>query len=173
MGCNRKNPRILIAGLGNILLKDDGVGVQAVRELQRDPPPGALVVEVGKAVLDALHLFERAERILAVDAMRAGGSPGTIYSFSVNDVAEPGQKASLHELSLLGALRLLPNHQVSQIMILGVEPESIDYGTDLSPTLQAMMPKLTQIMKEIVSQWEASPGHQNCRECQRLPAPII
>src|SRR5512136_871134 len=106
-----KRPRILIAGLGNILLKDDGVGVHAVRELRQDPPSGALVVEVGTAVLDALHLFERGEAIVAIDAMRAGGFPGTIYSLGVKEIDEPGPKASLHELSLLGALRFLPDHR--------------------------------------------------------------
>src|SRR5512139_3120116 len=106
LGCatSLKRPRILIAGLGNILLRDDGVGVHAVRELRQDTSPGALVVEVGTAVLDALHLLEWAEAILAIDAMRAGGSPGTIYPLRVEEIAEPGPMSSLHELSLLGAL---------------------------------------------------------------------
>ena len=168
MGPSLKRPRILIAGLGNILLKDDGVGVHAVRELWQDPPPGALVVEVGTAVLDALHLFEWAEGILAIDAMRTGGSPGTIYSLGVKETAEPGPMASLHELSLLGALRFLPDHRPA-ITILGVEPESIDYGLDLSPSLQTVMPKLVQLSKEIVACWETVFDRQNCREYSDFP----
>ena len=73
--------RVLIAGLGNLLLRDDGVGVHAVRSMGNDLPPGVLAVEVGTAVLDALHLFEEAEMVIAIDAMKAGGAPGTIYSF--------------------------------------------------------------------------------------------
>ena len=74
MGGKSKGPRILVLGLGNLLLRDDGVGVQAVRQLQKDPPAGAKVVEVGTAVLDALHLYEWAGRCLAIDAQRDGES---------------------------------------------------------------------------------------------------
>ncbi len=74
--------RILVAGFGNLLLKDDGVGVHAIRALRQDPLPGVIAVEVGTAVLDALHLFEWAERILAIDAMQAAGPAGTIYVVS-------------------------------------------------------------------------------------------
>lgn len=70
---------LLIAGLGNVLLRDDGVGVHAVRELQRRPPAGATVVEIGTAVLHGLSFVEGAHRILLIDAMQAGQSPGTIY----------------------------------------------------------------------------------------------
>ena len=89
-----RKPRILIAGLGNYLLMDDGVGVHAILEMQQAPPPGAVVAEVGTAVLSALHLLEWADKILAIDAMQAGGAPGTVYAFGVDDVDRGGIKAS-------------------------------------------------------------------------------
>jgi hydrogenase maturation protease len=153
MATSRKRPRILIAGLGNLLLKDDGVGVHAVMELQKDPPPGALVVEVGTAVLDALHLFEDADKILAIDAMQAGGTPGAVYAFGVGDVETAGCQASLHELSLISALRFLPNPVSAEIRILGVEPHIIDYGLDLSPEVQSALPRLTQAARDIAARW--------------------
>ena len=64
-------PRIIIAGLGNILLQDDGVGVHAVRELLKAPPKNAKPLEIGCAVFDALHYMERADRVLVIDAMQA------------------------------------------------------------------------------------------------------
>ena len=64
-GNKRIKPRILIVGIGNALLQDDGVGVHAVRELIKDPPSGVMCVEVGTAVLDALHLIEWADKIEA------------------------------------------------------------------------------------------------------------
>src|SRR5512139_4200703 len=105
----RRRPRILVVGLGNLLLKDDGVGVHAVRALQNGVPRGVRAVEVGTAVLDALHLVEWADRILAIDAMASGGHPGTIYRFGIEDVAEAAVKASLHEVDLLAAVRFLTN----------------------------------------------------------------
>ena len=153
MSHRSKRPRILIAGLGNVLLKDDGVGVHAVRALKKDPIRGVLIVEVGTAVLEALHLFEWADKVLAIDAMQAGGSPGTIYSLGVADAADPGPKISLHELSLLGALRFLSDPFKPQITILGVEPETIDYGLDLSSSVQNMMPRLLLKIQGITFQW--------------------
>ena len=148
-----KPKRVLIAGLGNILLGDDGVGVHAVRRLGKSPLAGVLAVEVGTAVLDALHLFAWADKILAIDAMRAGGPSGTIYAFAPEDIAEPSPSVSLHELSLTAALRLLPPGNQPESKVLGVEPGMIDYGLDLSPSVQAALPRLIAITREIAAAW--------------------
>jgi hydrogenase maturation protease len=151
---NWQGPRILLAALGNVLLKDDGVGVHLVRHLQQHPIPGVLPVEVGTAVLDALHLLEWADQVLAVDAVEAGNPPGTIYQFDVSQAGKDQRKVSLHELSLVGALRLIPEHlHPKQIVIVGVEPQTIDYGLELSPAVQAMFPKLVEAVSHIVGKW--------------------
>ncbi len=153
MATKRRRPRILIAGLGNLLLQDDGVGVHAVRALTESPPPGVICADVGTAVLDALHLFEWAEKILALDAVQAGGPPGTVYSFGVADADDPGVKASLHELNLLAAMRFLKEKAKPEIVILGVEPQTIDYGLDLTPPVAAALPRLLQAARDIVGRW--------------------
>ena len=82
---SQRRCRILIVGLGNVLLKDDGVGVHAVRELQKNPPDRLCVADVGTAVLHAVHLLEWAEKVIAIDAVKAGGAPGTIYAFDAGN----------------------------------------------------------------------------------------
>ncbi len=154
---SHKGPRILIAGLGNLLLRDDGVGVQAIRELQKDPQPGVLAVEIGTAVLDSLSLFEWADKILAIDAMRAGGSAGTLYSFQVSKGEDRSPQGSLHALNLLAALRLLPDDKRHQLVILGVEPMVIEHGLNLSRKVQAALPVLIQSVREIVNYWLLDP----------------
>ncbi len=153
MAARRRSPRILIVGLGNLLLQDDGVGVHAVRDLQQDPPPGAVVAEVGTAVLGALHLLEWADKILALDAMQAGGVPGTVYACGSGQVEEPKVRDSLHELSLINALRFMKREAPPEIVILGVEPANIDYGLELSPAVVAALPQLTQAAREMVAWW--------------------
>ncbi len=135
-------------GLGNVLLQDDGVGVHAVRELRKVLPRHILAVEVGTAVLDALHLFEWADRIIGIDAMQAGGPPGTIYSFGVDDVDDPGVKASLHEMGLIAGLRFMRG-QRPPISMLAVEPESMDCGLYLSASVQESLPKLVAEAKKM------------------------
>jgi hydrogenase maturation protease len=151
-----KRPRILIGGLGNLLLKDDGVGIHAIRELKKSPPRGAVVAEIGTAVLDSLHLLEWADRILAFDAMQAGGPPGTLYSFSLSDAAPKPSNSSLHEMDLLAALRFLPKHRPAEVTVLGIEPGVIDYGLDLTPDVAAALPLLLNETLRIVMEWSQS-----------------
>jgi len=158
MTTESSKPRILVAGLGNLLLRDDGVGVHAVRELQPAPPSGAVLAEVGTNVLGALHLLEWADRILALDAMQAGGAPGTVYAFGAQDVAPPGLQASLHELALTSALGFLKRRRLPEILILGVEPQTIDYGLELSPPVAAALPELTRAVREMVAHWREEKG---------------
>lgn len=141
-------PRVLIAGLGNLLLQDDGVGVQAVRLLQQEPPPGVLLAEVGTQVLGALHLLEWADRVLALDALMAGGPPGTIYACRESDVAQEGVQASLHELGLRAALQFLPQERRPEVFILGLEPESLEMGLELSPPVQAALPRFLELARD-------------------------
>ena len=159
---SRKGTWILIAGLGNLLLRDAGVGVHAAHELRQDPPPGVRVVEVGTAVLDDLHLFNEADRILAIAAMQAGGSPGTLYSLRLSEAEDRSAQASLHELNLLGAFGFLPDGKRPPVAFLGVEPAVIDYGLDLSPEVQSVLPVLIQWVREIVDCWqrETSEGEE-------------
>lgn len=138
---------LLIAGLGNCLLMDDGVGVHAARELLREPIPSATVVEVGTAVLDALSLLQAAKTVLALDAIQAGGPPGTIYELTSAASRKPERNTSLHELDLLAALRLLPPGCRPHLIVLGVEPERIDYGLDLSPVVRAVLPEFVATVR--------------------------
>ena len=129
----RRRPRILVAGLGNLLLKDDGVGVHAVRALQHGVPRGVRAVEVGTAVLDALHLVE------------VGGSgPG--------HRRHAGRGRSWHHLPIRRRGRRRPDDRglpprgrprgrspvsderpPARVTVLGVEPETIAAGLRALP----------------------------------------
>jgi hydrogenase maturation protease len=148
------------------------VGVHACRQLaaraQAHGHDRVVAVEIGTAVCDALHLLEWADQVLGIDAMQAGGSPGSIYLCAAHDLASDG-RLSLHQLSLLGALELLelehaarPHHgegaPVSgwtrpRVEILGVEPGSLAFGLELSPPVAAALPKVVAEAWELVTDW--------------------
>jgi hydrogenase maturation protease len=149
-----RRPKILVAGLGNLLLRDDGVGVQAVKQFQQNDEGHYQAVDVGCAVLDALHLFEWAEKILLIDAMKAGGPAGTVYKVNaIDDLEEGTVPLSLHDLSVVQALKMINKDHHPEITILGVEPEIIDYGLDLSEPVQAALPRILQTGQGIVRDW--------------------
>lgn len=151
----RRRPRILIVGLGNDLLMDDGVGVHIARRLKsRNLGAGAMAVEVGTAVLDALHLLERAEYVIALDAMQAGGLPGTIYRLSAGDVRRREQ-LSMHDFTFNSALGLL-RKQPREIVFFGIEPQTIDYGMQLAPKVEEAVDLAADEVINLLRVWNGS-----------------
>ena len=152
--------RVVVVGLGNWLMGDDGVGIHAVRELAADPPPGAAVIEAGTAVLDALPWIESAERVLAVDALAAGGAPGTVYAMDGRDARIAGRPASLHSLDLPTVLACFGRGDgPREVRVVGVEPASVGYGTGLSAEVRGALPAVTREVRRAVAAWMAeTPG---------------
>jgi hydrogenase maturation protease len=146
-----------VAGLGNLLLRDDGVGVHAVRALAGWNPPGVVVAEVGTAVFDALHLFEWADAVVAIDGLLSDGGPGTVYRCQVDQLAMPAPTGSLHEVGLRGALGMLPAAMRPPVTVIGVEPRDIDYGMELSPPVLAAMPQILDAVRDEIAAWHRTP----------------
>lgn len=153
---------IVVAGLGNELLRDDGVGVHAVRQLaRRELPDGVIVREVGTAVLDALPDLDGAAIVVALDAMQAGDAPGTIYQLTPGAQPTRRLEPDAHELNLQAALRLIPDGRRPEVHWFGVEPAVIDYGLELSPVVRAALPRLVEIVADYVTglgRWSEGKG---------------
>jgi hydrogenase maturation protease len=145
---------ILIAGVGNVLLSDDGVGVHAVRELQKHPLPGVTFAEIGTAILHGLHFLESADRVLVIDAARGGKPPGTVYLFEATEDTEAKSMTSIHSMGLREAARfLMAGQPAPPITVIGVEPETLAYGMDLSGPVQAALPRVVALARETVAGW--------------------
>jgi hydrogenase maturation protease len=139
--------RTLVLGVGNVLLQDEGVGVHVVRALGREPPPSHVsVLEIGTAFLDALAEIEQAERIIIVDAMHGGEAPGTIYRVPFEDCARPAVVASMHGFDLSRVFYLAGRTSPPEVIVIGVEPARIDWGTELSPELQDAIPAVVAVV---------------------------
>jgi hydrogenase maturation protease len=150
------SPRILIAGLGNELLSDDGVGVHAVRELEHYPIPGVTMADIGTAVLHGLHFLEQADRVLVIDAAKGGQPPGTVYLFDAAENMEAASLASIHAMGLREAARfLMTGRPAPRITVLGVEPESLAYGMSLSAPVQAALPRVISLARETIARWQS------------------
>ena len=144
-----KQPKVAIVGLGNVLLTDDGVGVHVLRQLQRDPPAGVTLAEIGTAVLDALDVLEDADLVIAVDAVISDPPPGSVYCFDGCDILN-SQTLSGHELGLCAALQYMPVESRPQVIILGVESAVIAYGMDLSPVVSRAIPHVIETIGHLV-----------------------
>ena len=110
-------------------------------------------MEVGCAVFDALHLFEWADKILLIDAMTAGGRPGSIYLAPVDDIEKSDAHASLHELSVTATFSMLRRSALPEVTVIGIEPETIDFGLELTDTVQASLEKVLDLARQILVSW--------------------
>ena len=146
----------VILGVGNWLMSDDGVGIHAVRELLRDPPAGARIVEAGTDFLSALPILEAAQRVLILDAVRGQGTPGFLYRLTPADVELRPETGSAHATSVFEARRFLPpGAPWPEITVLGVEPLVLDYGMELSQPVADAVPRLVARVREILREWQA------------------
>jgi hydrogenase maturation protease len=147
--------RTIILGIGNLLLADEGVGVHIARALRQEGlPENVEALEVGTAFLDALPEIERADRIIIVDAMRADHAPGTVYRVPFDDCVKPECIASLHGFDLSRTIYLAGRETPPEVIVIGVEPARIDWGTELSPEIQEMVPLILEAVRAEIAQQE-------------------
>ena len=133
--------RVLVLGVGNLLMGDEGVGIHAVRELMKRPlPPHVDVVDGGTAGLELLHFMEGYDRVLIIDAVEAGEEPGAILRFTPEDItSQAGDLAiSLHQTEVLEVFSLAAylGRDLPPIVVYGVQPQAMDWSTELSPTVE-------------------------------------
>ncbi len=144
--------KVLVLGIGNLLLCDEGVGVHAVRALaQEHLPPDVVALEVGTAFLEALPEIEKADRIVLVDAMQGGGTPGTIYRVPFEDCARPAVIASMHGFDLSRVFLLAGRTSPAEVVVIGVEPARIDWGVDLTPEIRDVLPEVVRAVEAEVT----------------------
>jgi hydrogenase maturation protease len=143
---------ILVMGVGNLLLRDEGAGVHvAQRMMDMDLPPEVRVVEGGTDGFGLINIILEADRMILVDAVRGGGAPGSIYRFDVED-CNPGPdvfRTSVHQVSILEVISLSGLiGKTPKTTIIGVEPKSLEMGMELSPEVEAKIPRIIQMILE-------------------------
>jgi len=150
---NEMTPRIVIIGVGNLLMKDEGIGIHAVQSLQEiDLPPDVKLIDGGTSP-DLISYTRAGDKMIIIDAARAGGKPGTIYRFRPEDIAAgKGSLTSAHEMGVAENLNLMTitGNAPAEVVIIGIEPGEIDWGTELSPQLKQRLPAIVKVvLKEI------------------------
>ena len=133
--------RVLILGLGNLLMGDEGVGVHIAQLLQNQELGSHVEVQdVGTAILDALPSLEKADRVIVIDAVKAEGAPGTVYRMPLAKFRTKSQIASMHGFDLQRVLRLTRTKHQPEVLVVGIEPEYIDWSLELSKAVQQALP---------------------------------
>jgi hydrogenase maturation protease len=143
--------RLLVLGVGNILLMDEGLGVYAVQELIKEQWPDTVeFIDGGTFTHDLFHLFQEYDRLLVLDVVRAGHQPGTIYRLTEDDlVKDETQSLSLHDVDLLDSLRMadMLGHRPA-LLVMGIEPKTIDWAMEMTEPLKAVFPWYLELVRQ-------------------------
>ena len=152
-------PPILILGLGNILLSDDGFGVHIIKLLVKDKEiaenKNIEIIEGGTLGLQLLEEIQSRELVVVVDAVKGDQVPGSLYNFTYSDITSYYQdkSISLHQLDFVKALEIgdFLDKDIPEIQIVGVQPESLKVGMKLSMCVEEQVPKVLNKINELIS----------------------
>lgn len=151
---------ILIIGIGNILMKDEGAGIHVVERMRSMPlPPYIEVLDGGSETVSLAYILEKRKKVVAVFALKGGGVPGSIYRFTGKDIDEKrkGYHRSIEEQKFTDHLKMTRTlgTEPDEVVIFGIEPEdtgekSLRLEIGLSPSIEAKMPEIIEmVMREL------------------------
>jgi len=151
-------PKATLIGLGNLLMRDEGVGIHAVKYIQAhfEIPAELEIVDGGTAGLDLLPYIEERDHVLFVDSVNFGKEPGHIGRLKNEEIpALFHVKDSLHHMGLMDVLAAaqLLDRLPKEMCLIGIQPQTIETGLELTGTIQErLVPLVRQIMAQI-SAW--------------------
>ena len=148
----------IVLGVGNLLNRDEGVGVHALRALEEriGGVEGFDLVDGGVLGLNLLPLVEDCERLLVLDAVDVGAPPGTLVELSGDEIPLlAGVKMSQHQVTLQEVLALasMRGRLPAFLHLVGVQPADLSIGMDLSEVVAAALPTMIERAGSVLDEW--------------------
>lgn len=152
--------KTIVLGLGNTLLGDDGVGIRAVEQLQRDwqDHDDIQFVDGGTLSFTLTDILADSENLIVIDAAQLNAPAGTVNVFVDEDMdhfVRSGKCSSVHEVSLaelMDMIRLTDDLPVHRALI-GIQPEKVDWSEDVTPVVAASMDQVCKQAGDLLSRW--------------------
>jgi hydrogenase maturation protease len=145
--------KVVVLGVGNTLLQDEGIGVRAVEALQARYvlPPEVTVVDGGTAGMELLESLEDLDKLIIVDCVRVGQPPATVIRRIDDEVpAFFRTKISPHQIGVSDVLAALALRErfPKRLALIGIQPMSLETGTELTPEVAATLPDVLAMTVE-------------------------
>ncbi len=141
--------RVLVLGIGNVLMGDDSIGVRVVEELERSFrfPDWVELLDGGTSGIELLSYVRNRDCLIIVDAIKSGFAPGTVVRVEGRDIpAKFMTRISPHQLGLsdMLAAAILTGDLPQRMVLFGIEPKRVALGLELSEEVRANFDKLLQ-----------------------------
>lgn len=149
---------IVVLGVGNILLTDEGLGVHVVEDLKTNYTftPQISLIDGGTMGMELLTYMRGMKKILLIDAVNGGEAPGTIYEFPHRELEQYfTDHISVHEVGMQDILRIraIQENPLEDAIVIGVEPESLDVGFEPSAPVQMALPEVKERVLRVLREW--------------------
>jgi len=144
---------VIVVGVGNLLLMDEGVGCWIARRLKkRVLPENVEIEEAGTASFDTLLVKKHIKKLIIVDAVRGGGKPGTVYKIKLSNLPFKDFPLSLHQFTIIDSLNILRSsgRSINDVVVIGIEPAKIEWGLGLSEDVSKKIFKAIDMVLEEV-----------------------
>lgn len=156
----------MVLGIGNTLLQDEGVGIHAMRQLELDSADLAEVefIDGGTLSFSLAGPIAETDCLLVIDAAELGAAPGQVELFSgagMDIFLGANRKRSVHEVGLLDLLAVthLTGDLPVKRALIGIQPETLDWGETLSPAVMAALPTVCARAREQIQAWQKGEDH--------------
>lgn len=151
----------LVLGVGNLLMSDEGVGVHVIKKLVENfqLPEDVQILDGGTLGMDLLYYLEGTENLILIDAVETRKDPGSLVRLEGDEVpAFLSMKMSPHQIGVPDMLAAAKLKDVfpKRLVLWGIQPELLEIGLDLSPTIAAKVDTIIQHVLEQLETW----GHQ-------------
>lgn len=151
---NKSTESILILGVGNLLLRDEGVGIHVVRALEKEPLPSHVsLMDGGTGGLHLLSWIQDYDRIIMVDATLDENPPGTIRLIRPRYASDFPPLMSAHEIGLRDMIEaMILTEKLPDIQLIVISAEDIsEVGMELTPMVASTIPEVVKMIKELIS----------------------
>lgn len=153
--------KVLVLGIGNTLLSDEGVGVHVIQALGQGSLAGLDDVELldgGTLSFTLAGPIQDSDALIVVDAAQLKSSPGTLRVFQGEDMDRfltSNRKSSVHEVGLtdLRAIAMLAGHWPERRAMVAIQPEKVDWGEFPTKPVAAAIPEACERIESLIGAW--------------------
>jgi hydrogenase maturation protease len=154
-------PRLLVLGIGNLLMGDEGVGVHAIRALEKEPlPAGVALLDGGTGGFNLLSCLGEYPTVIVIDATMDGGEPGTVRIIKPRFLSEYPRSLGAHDIGLRDLIEsavLLDTMPVVHLITVSIADISA-MTTELTPAVQRALPQVVQSVRQILREENFPPS---------------
>ena len=150
--------KVVVMGIGNYILSDEGIGVHVVKAIENDTwPENVEIFDCGTLGILASYKIAEADVLIAIDAIVSKEEPGSVKVFDKEDImlSKVPAKVSPHQIGFQETLlhAQLRGDCPEVVKLIGVVPESYDTSTELSDACKAALPKIVEIVRQLVAEY--------------------